>query len=472
MAKKAFLILMTVMLMLGMHTASIADSSISQKLRFDGLYYCISKDEQDNQSFICLRFYEDMWVIKGTFEEELPKQHVFNRDDITFRKGHSDVIGNRLHFSVWDIDHTAVFDVYVKQRSLLADVHYLPSDKQDVEHVMRFVSFKDIEKGEYPKDIDSITGDEWNNAEREKKIASGDIRSTSSTQDEEEQSVNGNRSIILTAKETTIGIKKQITIKAEIKRLTDDAPKKSTLIWISSDPRIAEVTNKGVVKGIEPGQAIITCQLEDDPSIKATKKINVVIPIQRITSSQKKMVVYETGAQKWDLKIEPSNATNTKLVFSSSNDKVSVHEDGGVYGIKKGKAKVTATANDGSGKKLSLDVIVEPALPLTIDSIGHGIYRNDLLGITVISRSESKTIVGFSYEIYFYDFSGNIINGGNYKLSKLKILPGTRQSIDTSIFGSGQAYRTSICISSVDYSDGTSWIIPEAYQEKLEFTRR
>jgi hypothetical protein len=55
---------------------------------------------------------------------------------------------------------------------------------------------------------------------------------------------------------------------------------------------------------------------------------------------------------------------------------------------------------------------------------------------------------------------------------EVKIRPGKEESVKISnIFGTGQAYKTVIRITQVEYSDKTKWWIPKEKQEIETFTR-
>ncbi|MGN0395997.1 MAG: Ig-like domain-containing protein, partial [Coprococcus sp.] len=66
--------------------------------------------------------------------------------------------------------------------------------------------------------------------------------------------------------------------------------------------------------------------------------------------------------------VTPKNASNKKVVWSTSNKKIAtVSSSGIVKGIKAGKATITATASDGSGKKAKFNIYVKE--PVEIESV-------------------------------------------------------------------------------------------------------
>lgn len=86
-------------------------------------------------------------------------------------------------------------------------------------------------------------------------------------------------------------------------------------------------------------------------------------PISKLKFKKKKIFLVKKG-KKYNmakrLKIYPSNATNKKVRWKSSNKKVVTVNKKGIIKAKKkkGKAKITAFATDGSGKKATITVYI------------------------------------------------------------------------------------------------------------------
>lgn len=152
-----------------------------------------------------------------------------------------------------------------------------------------------------------------------------------------------------------VSIGKSINIKTIITPKTN-----MKLEWRSSDDAIAEVSAKGIVKGVSNGTAIITASSVDNPSIQASCTVIVVVPVKKITISDKKVDLAIGVYHQLAASVEPNNASMPSVLWSSSNEKVAIVDNTGkVTGVNKGTAKITASANDGSGIKASVTVKVE-----------------------------------------------------------------------------------------------------------------
>ena len=152
-----------------------------------------------------------------------------------------------------------------------------------------------------------------------------------------------------------VSIGKSINVKTIITPKTN-----MKLEWRSSDDAIAEVSAKGIVKGISNGTAIITASSVDNPSIQASCTVIVVVPVKKITISDKKVDLAIGVYHQLAASVEPNNASMSSVLWSSSNEKVAIVDNTGkVTGVNKGTANITASANDGSGVKASVTVKVE-----------------------------------------------------------------------------------------------------------------
>lgn len=157
------------------------------------------------------------------------------------------------------------------------------------------------------------------------------------------------------AEQFSLAMGKNLTLKTTV------SPRKSMkLEWSSSDESVASVNNKGIVKGLSVGETTITVKSAEGESVTASCKVAVILPVKKISFAEKALNLPAGLTQKPEIKIEPENATNKAVTFSSSNEKVAtVDENGVITGVGKGSAKITAVAQDGSKVKGVIKVKVE-----------------------------------------------------------------------------------------------------------------
>ncbi len=130
--------------------------------------------------------------------------------------------------------------------------------------------------------------------------------------------------------------------------------------WSSSDTGVATIDTKGNVTGVKPGTATITVKTTDGGKT-ATCEVTVTkkpTPVSGVKINRTALSLTVGGAADLVATVSPEDATNKKVIWSSSDESiVKVDQNGEVTAVKKGTAKVTATTEDG-GKTATCDVTV------------------------------------------------------------------------------------------------------------------
>jgi uncharacterized protein YjdB len=151
-----------------------------------------------------------------------------------------------------------------------------------------------------------------------------------------------------------------------------------TLIWESSDPTIASVTSKGVVKGISAGEATITVRSKDSTEISDEISVNVYMYASKVAMAQSNFSMRPGARVSLNALTTPaleSLSAYEFLWFCDTEDVVSFYEGTRestleVYALElppgKTSQKVKLYAYDyGSGKSASVEITVsETAQPI------------------------------------------------------------------------------------------------------------
>lgn len=144
-----------------------------------------------------------------------------------------------------------------------------------------------------------------------------------------------------------------------------------TLVWSSSDAEVATVA-AGTVKGVKAGKAVISIKSNDG---KAATEVEVTVeePVAEEPEEPADTTVYVSAlkAEKESytvtvgkeetivVTVEPEDAADKTLAWSSSDESVLTVADGTVKGVKAGKAVVTVKSNDGKAET-TVEVEVKP----------------------------------------------------------------------------------------------------------------
>ena len=138
----------------------------------------------------------------------------------------------------------------------------------------------------------------------------------------------------------------------------------TTVIYCTSDPNILQVNGLGRITAVGVGRASITIiadEIRRDIEIEVTEEKDTSVHVTDIEIGE-----YETELEVGKTvtisgKILPSNATETEIIYSSSDSSVAtVSSTGEVRGISKGNVTITLSA-DGFSKNVPLTVKVATA---------------------------------------------------------------------------------------------------------------
>lgn len=179
------------------------------------------------------------------------------------------------------------------------------------------------------------------------------------------------------------------------------------VIWKSSNSKIAKVSATGRVTAVKGGTVTITAVAADGSGKKAVCKVTVKAPITSLKFSKISGRLYVGKTMQLSPVIKPSDATNKKCAWSSSNDKVAmVNSEGKVYAVAAGTAVITAKATDGTGKKATYKITVEK--PVTIVS---AMMSNPRTVKLTLSSEQKLTSSSFSIK------ASTVMNGNyNYNI--------------------------------------------------------
>lgn len=125
-----------------------------------------------------------------------------------------------------------------------------------------------------------------------------------------------------------------------------DADNKS-IVWSSDNPDVADVNGKGVVTGVKAGQTVIRATSEDE-GISDFCVVTVNQPVTGVSLSKFELSFSKIGdAEQLVASVQPADATNKELNWSSSDESVAIVSNGRVLCSGYGSAIVYVTTVDG-----------------------------------------------------------------------------------------------------------------------------
>jgi len=138
--------------------------------------------------------------------------------------------------------------------------------------------------------------------------------------------------------------------------------------WKSSDTKIATVDANGKVTAVKAGKADITVTTEDGGyTAKCVVTVTAkIIPVTSVKLSSTTASIVEGANQTLTATVAPSNATNKKVTWKSSDTKIAtVDANGKVTAVKAGKADITVTTEDGKYTAKCVVTVTAKIIPVT-----------------------------------------------------------------------------------------------------------
>jgi uncharacterized protein YjdB len=134
-----------------------------------------------------------------------------------------------------------------------------------------------------------------------------------------------------------------------------------SVTWSSSDESVATVSDKGLVRAVNTGSAVITVKTNDGGhTATCTVAVNKIAVTGVKLDKKSSLTLTEGETATLTATVSPSNATDKSVAWSSTIPECVSVKDGVITALKRGNALISATTADG-GYIASCSVTVEPA---------------------------------------------------------------------------------------------------------------
>jgi len=171
------------------------------------------------------------------------------------------------------------------------------------------------------------------------------------------------------------------------------------VIWKSSNTRVATVDQDGNVRAIGAGTAVITAISKWNPLVEASCEVTVVadpvtnIPVSGVSLDRSNASLEWGNTLQLTAIVEPGNATNKSVRWSSSNTGVAtVSSNGIITAVSAGTVVITVTTVEGSRTATCTVTITMPS-SVIVDSVDHSQGVETILNNGGNGRSESTSDV-------------------------------------------------------------------------------
>ncbi len=203
------------------------------------------------------------------------------------------------------------------------------------------------------------------------------------------------------------------------------------ITWSTSNSSVATVSSTGTVKAIGSGTATITATSHYSSSITATCTVTVYYAVTGVTLDASKLEMTDDDSPRTlKARIQPENATNRNVSWSSDNPAVAtVDSKGTVTPRSGGVANITVMTEDG-GKTASCKVTVVE----TVRGEFNFYLENQLLETVKYTKSVKEITVPDYSDLFIYGWTDNYYTdskGVMHHDDAIKYLPGDKISTDS-----------------------------------------
>ena len=156
--------------------------------------------------------------------------------------------------------------------------------------------------------------------------------------------------------------------------------------WSSSDPSVASVNKAGTVTAVKEGSAVITATVN---GVSGTCRVTVarnLTPVSGIKLSASSLTLGIGATETIMATIEPADAANKNVIWSSSDTKVATVEDGLVTAVGAGQCEVVAKSEDG-GFEAKCAVTVQE---ISVESIA---FSNGSENAVIVEGGSTYTLI-------------------------------------------------------------------------------
>ena len=162
------------------------------------------------------------------------------------------------------------------------------------------------------------------------------------------------------------------------------------------------VNQSGIITGLALGTETVTAEAQDGSGVKGSCKVTVVesVLVESITLSKSRKILEKGDCFTLTATVCPENADIKGVNWSSSNASVATVKDGVVTAHAAGKATITCSAKDNSGKKATCTVTVtEDKLvsSVTIDRKNVTMKTGDALQLKAAVVPDNATNKGIQW---------------------------------------------------------------------------
>ncbi len=152
--------------------------------------------------------------------------------------------------------------------------------------------------------------------------------------------------------EQVVFLGREITLKPTVEIVEEGARANTQFVWSTSDPQVATVSARGVVRAVGRGDAVITAAVADNQYLTAVCTVHAAVPVDQVAVWGETETLLlggrpEEAATVLSFSVEPEDAYFQDVTWISSDETVAtVDENGRVQGLAPGTVTIMAKSSE------------------------------------------------------------------------------------------------------------------------------
>ncbi len=170
------------------------------------------------------------------------------------------------------------------------------------------------------------------------------------------------------------------------------------ITWTTSNKKIVTVNTSGRIKGVAPGTAIITATTVDG-GYQMQCKVTVIQPVTGVRINASSVTMAAGKSKTLVANVFPTNATNKKVNWSTSDKTIAtVNSKGVVTALKAGSVTITATTVDGGFTSTCNFTIYVPVTGVKISATSVALPKGETRLLTASVLPKNATNQGITWK--------------------------------------------------------------------------
>ena len=165
-----------------------------------------------------------------------------------------------------------------------------------------------------------------------------------------------------------------------------------TVTWSSSKTSVATVDNNGKVTAVAEGSATVTAKAGDKTATCTVTVKKKVVPIESVTLNKTTLTLAEGDSETLTATVNPDNATDKTVTWSSSKTSVATVDNGKITAIAEGTATITAKAGEKTATcTVTVKKKVVPVESVTLNKTALTLTEGDSETLTATVNPDNAT---------------------------------------------------------------------------------